>query len=47
MLESLLKAGAYTNVRNKAGWTPLHQAAHEGSIEIVQILYKAGGILNA
>ena len=30
--EILLKAGAATNVRNKAGWTPLHIAGNSGPL---------------
>lgn len=40
--DQLIKSG-----KNKFGWTPLHLAAREGHIDIVQMLLEAGANIGA
>lgn len=42
MTESLLARGADPNVQQQGGWTPLHQAAAHGRVEIVGMLLERG-----
>ncbi len=42
LVELLLAAGADTSHGNDHGWTPLHQAAYAGRIEIARLLLAAG-----
>lgn len=42
MTEALLAAGAEVNVAQQGGWTPLHQAAAHGRMEIVEMLLERG-----
>jgi hypothetical protein len=39
----LLRKGANANGRDKAGWTPLMSAAHQGPLGLVQVLLDGGG----
>uniref|UniRef100_A0A0X3PGN8 RING-type domain-containing protein n=1 Tax=Schistocephalus solidus TaxID=70667 RepID=A0A0X3PGN8_SCHSO len=41
-LETLLSSGLSANVRDHAGWTPLHEAALRGHTEAANCLLKAG-----
>ncbi len=45
--ERLIKAGADINVSQNGGWTPLHQAAAHGNIELVRMLLRYGANPNA
>ena len=45
--ERLIKAGADVNVSQDGGWTPLHQAAAHGNIELVRMLLRYGANPNA
>jgi ankyrin repeat protein len=38
----LLDAGANSNARQSAGWSPLHSAAHNGDVPSLQLLLAAG-----
>jgi len=42
---ALIQYGADVNVQQHGGWTPLHQAAHHGYTEVVQLLLRAGAKL--
>ena len=44
--ESLLDMGANLNSQDHAGWTPLHEAAQRGHIELVEVLLKRGASPN-
>ncbi|KAH0621710.1 hypothetical protein JD844_023301 [Phrynosoma platyrhinos] len=46
-VEHLLKSGADPNVKDYAGWTPLHEACNHGHKEIVELLLQHGALLNA
>jgi len=46
MVESLLLNGAEVNVAQDGGWTPLHQAAAHGQIEIMKLLLAHGAEIN-
>ncbi|ORY96584.1 ankyrin repeat-containing domain protein, partial [Syncephalastrum racemosum] len=41
-IASLLKQGANTNIRDNEGWTPLHEAARHGHVEIAELLVQHG-----
>jgi len=43
----LLKAGAFPNIADRDGWTPLINAAGKGNLEICKALIKAGADVNA
>jgi ankyrin repeat protein len=43
----LMEAGAQVNSKDKDGWTPLHWAAWNGHLDIVQILLPNGADVNA
>jgi ankyrin repeat protein len=46
--EVLLKNNAFVNVRNKAGMTPLHLAASNGFVQLVQnLVTKREALLDA
>jgi ankyrin repeat protein len=47
MAESLLLNGAEVNVAQDGGWTPLHQAAAHGQMEIMKLLFAHGADVNA
>jgi ankyrin repeat protein len=47
MVESLLLNGAEVNVAQDGGWTPLHQAAAHGQVEIMKLLLAHGASVNA
>jgi ankyrin repeat protein len=40
--ERLLAAGADANVKQQGGWTPLHAAAANGNLELIQLLLRHG-----
>jgi ankyrin repeat protein len=42
MVRDLLKHGAPVNARQQHGWTPLHAAAQNGNLEIIEILLQNG-----
>lgn len=42
-VKRLLDAGHPLNVRDHAGWLPLHEAANHGFFEVVALLVEAGG----
>lgn len=42
MTRALLRAGANPNVQQEGGWTPLHEAAAQGRMEIVELLLAHG-----
>ena len=42
----MLEQNHPVNVRDQCGWTPLHEAANHGHIEIVELLLKAGANIN-
>lgn len=42
-VKRLLNAGHPTNVRDHAGWLPLHEAANHGFYEVVALLVESGG----
>lgn len=46
IVETLIKAGAKVNVEDEDGFTPLHYAAHSGSLEIVQKLVETGSLVD-
>lgn len=39
-VERLLSSGYSTNIRDNCGWTPLHEAANHGYIDIAELLLK-------
>jgi len=43
VVEMLLEAGADPNAQDKYGFTPLHEAAENGRLEILKLLIKHGG----
>ncbi|XP_046746534.1 tonsoku-like protein isoform X2 [Diprion similis] len=45
-VEKLINDGHPTDVRDNFGWTPLHEAANHGYVEIVRLLLNAGADLN-
>ena len=47
MVESLLSNGAKVNVSQDGGWTPLHQAAAHGQLEIIKLLLDQKADVNA
>ena len=44
VLRLLLGHGAYVNVQNQSGWTPLHLASFYGALELVRLLLEHGGV---
>jgi ankyrin repeat protein len=47
MVESLLLNGAEVNIAQEGGWTPLHQAAAHGQIEIIKLLLEHKANVNS
>lgn len=45
-VEKLLAAGHPTDVKDHCGWTPLHEAANHGFVEIAELLIKSGANVN-
>ncbi|XP_066587988.1 tonsoku-like protein [Prorops nasuta] len=45
-VEKLLEEGHPTDVRDHCGWTPLHEAANHGYVEIARLLIKNGANVN-
>jgi len=43
----LINKGADVGVKNKAGFTPLHEGAYSGHKEIVELLIASGADVNA
>jgi ankyrin repeat protein len=43
----LLAAGADANIKQQGGWTPLHAAAANGNLELIQLLLRHGADLAA
>ena len=41
-LEQLLRDGAHVNAVDQRGWTPLHEAARAGRVEVLRLLVEAG-----
>jgi ankyrin repeat protein len=46
LVSDLIVLGADVNVQGDGGWTPLHLAVREGSVEIARMLIGAGADLN-
>ena len=44
---ALINAGADINIRDNAGWTPLHEACLEGQLDIVKLMIRYGADVNA
>ncbi|PHZ12613.1 ankyrin, partial [Rhizopus microsporus ATCC 52813] len=47
MVQTLLDLGADPNEKDYAGWTPLHEAALRGQIDVIKLLIKHGADVNA
>uniref|UniRef100_A0A6A7FP06 Tonsoku-like protein n=2 Tax=Hirondellea gigas TaxID=1518452 RepID=A0A6A7FP06_9CRUS len=45
-VKSLVKDGHAVNVRDSAGWLPLHEASNHGHIELVNFLLTVGAAIN-
>ncbi|XP_011881347.1 PREDICTED: tonsoku-like protein [Vollenhovia emeryi] len=45
-VERLLSSGHSTNVRDHYGWSPLHEAANHGYVDIAELLLKHGASVN-
>ncbi|KAG5308555.1 TONSL protein, partial [Pseudoatta argentina] len=45
-VERLLSSGHCTNVRDNYGWSPLHEAANHGYVDIAELLLKHGANVN-
>ncbi|MEE6490950.1 hypothetical protein FKM82_016054 [Ascaphus truei] len=45
-VEELLKGGAYPNVKDNAGWTPLHEACNHGHVKVVELLLQHQALVN-
>ncbi|XP_012215084.1 tonsoku-like protein [Linepithema humile] len=45
-VETFLSSGHPTNVRDHCGWTPLHEAANHGYIDVAELLLKHGANVN-
>lgn len=45
--EDLLSKGALANTENRCGWTPLHEAASRGKLEVCQCLLSHGASIHA
>lgn len=46
MVRRLIEQGHPVNVRDNAGWIPLHEAANHGFAEIVELLLESGAWIN-
>ncbi|EFN66748.1 NF-kappa-B inhibitor-like protein 2, partial [Camponotus floridanus] len=45
-VEKLLSSGHPTNVRDHCGWSPLHEAANHGYVDIAELLLRHGANVN-
>ncbi|XP_020299572.1 tonsoku-like protein [Pseudomyrmex gracilis] len=45
-VQRLLSSGHPVNVRDNAGWSPLHEAANYGYVDIAELLIKSGANIN-
>ncbi|XP_072743856.1 tonsoku-like protein [Anoplolepis gracilipes] len=45
-VERLLSSGHPTNVRDHCGWSPLHEAANHGHVDIAELLLRHGANVN-
>lgn len=45
-VEKLIEDGHSPNVRDNCGWTPLHEAANHGFVDIARLLINAGANIN-
>ena len=46
-LEMLIKKGASVNAVDKMGWTPIHEAARAGRLDVIKLLLRNGARLDA
>lgn len=45
-VKKCLELGVNPNIKERAGWTPMHSAARHGHISIIRLLINNGGMIN-